>query len=309
MGSRQGHSHAAGPGQEHFSHTMVSPRLTLMLVLITASILSLPAEARRKAPGGRCGLSCYRWKKCKGVLSQLTSGDSAARPGQRGTTGQLIFSKCEDPPATCECQIEPPKPTCLKYLLGSLLLLLLLFLGLSLIFFCGCFLGDWFRFRFFLLFLLLGNKEDEHLLGLDHVVLINVELTENIINFGLGHLVSPSLEGVLEHLDVNLALGIVGLESLDDEVVGVVTISSHLLLEHLNHVIEGAGSRDLSKEAIKLTLRHQHTNGVESTAKVIFVDGAVLVDVHELEALFVHLDLFSGETALILALSHSGFCL
>ena len=42
------------------SHTMVSPRLTLMLVLITASILSLPAEARRRAPGGRCGLSCYR---------------------------------------------------------------------------------------------------------------------------------------------------------------------------------------------------------------------------------------------------------
>ena len=56
-------------------------------------------------------LPIFRWKKCKGVLSQLTSGDSAARPGQRGTTGQLIFSKCDDPPASCECQIEPPKPS------------------------------------------------------------------------------------------------------------------------------------------------------------------------------------------------------
>merc|ERR1712183_910646 len=193
-------------------------------------------------------------------------------------------------------------------LLGGLLLLLFLLLAIIL-FLCGWGLNNGFRFRFFLLFLLLGNKEAEHLLGLDHVVRINVELTENIINFSLGHLVSPSLEGVLEHLDVNLAFGIVGLESLDDEVVGVVTISSHLFLEHLNHVIEGAGSRVLSKKAIKLTLRHQHTNVVEGTAKVIFVDGAVLVDVHELEAIFVHLDLFSGETALILALSHSGFCL
>ena len=43
-----------------YSRMMVSPRLTLLLVLVTASILSLPAEARRKAPGGRCGLSCYR---------------------------------------------------------------------------------------------------------------------------------------------------------------------------------------------------------------------------------------------------------
>ena len=38
---------------------MVSPRVTLLLVLIAASLLPLPAEARRKA-GGRCGLSCYR---------------------------------------------------------------------------------------------------------------------------------------------------------------------------------------------------------------------------------------------------------
>ena len=32
------------------------------------------------------------------------------RPGQRGTTGQLIFDKCEDPPAKCSCE-EEPKPS------------------------------------------------------------------------------------------------------------------------------------------------------------------------------------------------------
>ena len=35
----------------------------------------------------------------------------SCRPGQRGTTGQLIFSKCEDPPEKCKCQLEEPKPS------------------------------------------------------------------------------------------------------------------------------------------------------------------------------------------------------
>merc|ERR1712107_603571 len=87
-----------------------------------------------------------------------------------------------------------------RSLLGSLLLLLLL-LGITLV------------------FLLLGNKESKDLLGLDHVVLIDVELTEDVVDLGLGHLVSPGLESVLEHLDVHLSLNIVSLEGLDDEVV------------------------------------------------------------------------------------------
>ena len=35
----------------------------------------------------------------------------SSRPGQRGTTGQLIFSKCEDPPEKCNCVLDPPKPS------------------------------------------------------------------------------------------------------------------------------------------------------------------------------------------------------
>merc|ERR1719369_2390080 len=110
-------------------------------------------------------------------------------------------------------------------LLGGLLLLLL---GLTLVLFGGG--GFRFRCLLFLLLLLflLGDEEAEDLLCLEHVVLINVELTEHIVDLGLGHLVAPGSECVLEHLDVHLALDIVGFEGLDDQVVGVVAVTGHL---------------------------------------------------------------------------------
>merc|ERR1719357_1877116 len=155
-----------------------------------------------------------------------------------------------------------------SYLLGGLLLLLLLLLGLSLIFLCrGCFL--YWRGCFFLLLLFLdGNEETNNILGLDHVVFINLKLSEDIINLSLGHLVSPGHESVGEHLGVNLA-----------------------------HVVVGAGTSNLTKKTIKLSLAHQDTNIVKGTAEVIFVKGAILVDVHKLEAVLVHLQLVLGEPA------------
>ena len=45
------------------------------------------------------------------MLATLTSSEGEARPGQRGTTGQLIFKKCDDPPERCGCVLEPPKPS------------------------------------------------------------------------------------------------------------------------------------------------------------------------------------------------------
>merc|ERR1719371_2357 len=152
--------------------------------------------------------------------------------------------------------------------------------------------------------LLDGDEQANDVLGLDHVVLIDLELTEDIIDLGLGHLVSPGLEGVLEHLGVDLALVVVGLEGLDDEVIGVVALAGHLLLEHLDHVVIGARSRDLAQQAVELRLAHEDTNVVEGTTEVIFVELAILVDVHELEAVLVHLQLLLGESALILALAH-----
>merc|ERR1712110_878662 len=165
-------------------------------------------------------------------------------------------------------------------LLGGLLLLLLLLLGVigvlllsrGLLNGCGSLLD-------LLLLLLDGDEETNDLLGLDHVILINLELSEDVVDLSLGHLVSPCHEGVLEHLGVDLAVLVVSLEGLDDEVVRVVAGSGHLLLEHLDHVVEGS-------------------------AEVIFVKGAVLVDVHQLEAVLVHLELLLGEASLILSLSH-----
>lgn len=76
----------------------------LPLIFIILSICSQVTFAKRKT---NCGLVCYRWGKCKLNISALTSGGQ--RPGQAGTTGQLFFTKCGDPPEGCECTYEPPK--------------------------------------------------------------------------------------------------------------------------------------------------------------------------------------------------------
>merc|ERR1712130_205410 len=160
-------------------------------------------------------------------------------------------------------------------LLGGLLLLLLLLLGIGVLLRLS--LSDFLNGGGLLnLGLLLdGDEQANDVPGLDHVVLINLELTEDVVNLGLGHLVFPGLEGVLEHLGVNLAL-----------------------------VVIGAGSRDLAQKTIKLRLAHEDTDVVEGTTQVVLVQLAILVDVHKLEAVLVHLQLLLGEPALILALAH-----
>merc|ERR1712241_1517384 len=95
----------------------------------------------------------------------------------------------------------------------GLLLLLLLLLGITLILLWRSLLNNWGRCGLLLDLLLDGNEETNDLLALDHVVLINLELAEDIVDLSLGHLVSPGHEGVLEHLGVNLAVLVVGLES------------------------------------------------------------------------------------------------
>merc|ERR1719432_600672 len=83
------------------------------------------------------------------------------------------------------------------HLLGGLLLLLLLLLGICVLLrFCFSDFLNWGRL-FNLGLLLDGNEQANDVLGLDHVVLIDLELTEDIVNLSLGHLVSPGLEGVL----------------------------------------------------------------------------------------------------------------
>merc|ERR550532_675892 len=188
------------------------------------------------------------------------------------------------------------------HLLGGLLLLLLLFLGVLLLLWWGLLhYGGW--GRLLLLLLLDSHEETDDLLGLDHVVLIDLELAEDIVDLSLGHLVSPGHQGVLEHLGVNLAFHIVSLESLNNEVVRVVAVSGHFLLEHLDHVVVGAGASNFSQEFIKFRFSHEDTDVIEGSTEVILVNCPILVNVHHLEAVLVHLELLLGE-ALILSLAH-----
>ena len=62
---------------------MTMARMSLVLFLLLA-VISMTSEARRRRPGGVCGLTCYRWKKCKGVLATLTdtTGDTRYRAVQ-----------------------------------------------------------------------------------------------------------------------------------------------------------------------------------------------------------------------------------
>merc|ERR1712226_1222969 len=121
----------------------------------------------------------------------------------------------------CACTLlEGPSSHCkiclTNYLLGGLLLLLLLLLGIGILLRLS--LGGLLNGSGLLsLGLLLdGDEQANDVLGL-HVVLIDLELTEDVLNLSLGHLVSPGFQSVLEHLGVNLALHVVGLESLDNQ--------------------------------------------------------------------------------------------
>merc|ERR1712055_132403 len=128
------------------------------------------------------------------------------------------------------------------YLLGGLLLLLLLGICVFLLF-CRGFLH--------LGFFLDSDEQADDVLAGDHVILINLELSEDVVNLSLGHLVSPGLKSMLKHLGVDLAAVVVSLEGLDDQVVGVVAITGHLLLEHGDHGVGGAGAANLSQESVK----------------------------------------------------------
>jgi len=91
-----------------------SAKMVLACAVIAVLVIQLSlTEARRTK---NCGLTCYRWRKCKASVSVLSNTGGATRPGQRGTTGQLFFAKCGDPPEGCGCKYEEPKvPTKPKF--------------------------------------------------------------------------------------------------------------------------------------------------------------------------------------------------
>ena len=54
--------------------------------------------------------------------------------------------------------------------------------------------------------------------------------------------------------------------------------SGHLVLEHLDHIVVGAGAGDLAQQLVQLGLGHQHADVIEGPAQVVLVDRAVLDD-------------------------------
>lgn len=75
--------------------------------------------------------------------------------------------------------------------------------------------------------------------------------------------------------------------------------SSHFVLEHLDHAVVGAGAADLSQHVVKFALVHELSDVVEGSSEVVLVDGAILVNVHEEEALLVHVQLLLREAAIV----------
>merc|ERR1711884_818468 len=145
--------------------------------------------------------------------------------------------------------------------------------------FCGSLLSWWGSF-FLLLLTASGNEETNDILGSNEAIVIDFEFTEDIINLSLVEFVSEVHESVAEHLGFDLALDLVGLEGTDDEVIGVVGATGHLLLEHLDHAIKVAGTSNFSQHGVKFRLVHELADIVESSAEVRLGEDTILVDIH-----------------------------
>lgn len=115
-------------------------------------------------------------------------------------------------------------------LLGSLLLLLLLLATVGGSLFAALFaalaaITSGLGLGLLLLLLLLatsGNEKSDHSFGFNEAVVIDLEFAEDVVALGFGELVAKVHQGVAEHLGLDLALVLVGLEGAHDEVIGVV---------------------------------------------------------------------------------------
>ena len=56
--------------------------------------------------------------------------------------------------------------------------------------------------------------------------------------------------------------------------------TGHLFLEHLDHVVEVAGTSNFSKHGVEFRLVHELADVVEGSAEIGFAEGAIFVDVH-----------------------------
>ena len=59
-------------------------------------------------------------------------------------------------------------------------------------------------------------------------------------------------------------------------VKNILNTSSHLCLEHLDHVVEAARASNLAEHVVELGVGHQLADVVEGSAEIVLGDGAVL---------------------------------
>merc|ERR1719225_990143 len=93
---------------------------------------------------------------------------------------------------------------------------------------------------FLLLFSATSDEKSYHRLRFNEAIVINLELSKDIINLSLVEFVTEVSQCMSEHFCFDFALNLVGFECTDNKVIGVIGSTSHLLLEHFDHGIECA---------------------------------------------------------------------
>merc|ERR1739847_263003 len=106
--------------------------------------------------------------------------------------------------------------------------------------------GFLFLFLFLLLFSTARNEKSNHNLRFNVTIIVNLEFIEDIINLSLVENITEMSQSMSEHFGFNGFLAILFLDHLislkcaDNEVIRIISSTSHLLLEHFDHGVEGA---------------------------------------------------------------------
>merc|ERR1719151_129950 len=141
--------------------------------------------------------------------------------------------------------------------------------------------------------ILLGHHQALQVGGVDHA-LIDLHLSEGIVDLGGGELDTEGHEGVSEGIGIDLAINLEGFEGGKDDVV-VVGSSGHLGGEEGDHLGEVHGSVHLIEHGLGLSTANVLAVGTEGSDEIGGGEEAVLVSVHDAEGLLELLDGRVGE--------------
>jgi len=142
-------------------------------------------------------------------------------------------------------------------------------------------------------FCLLGDHEALEVCRVDLSV-VNLHLSEGIVDLSGRELVAEGHEGVPEGLGVDLAVLLEGLEGSKDDVI-IVGSTGHLGGEEGDHLGEVHWSVDLVKHSLSLSTTDVLAVGAEGSDEVGGGQESVLVGVHDAKGLLELLDGRVGE--------------